>query len=249
MTTNTGINRRISENNTSSELNNLSTNKKIDPSDTYFKTLCHNVHLPSLEIGPFLKEGDKLEEILGVNKKIEYEYWHYCCDSFDDRGWGCGYRTLQTIASWIINRQSLPLSEQPINENSAKAVPSIPEIQRVLVEDLKDKPNSFLGSRDWIGSFEVCLVLDYLYDVPCKIIHAPAIVTKGESRHSIVDHVDALRNHFQKFGSPIMMGGDVDSSSKGIFGIATSKNKKYYLLVVDPHFWDKKTSLHPTKNF
>lgn len=30
-----------------------------------------------------------------------YEYWHYGCDGLDDRGWGCGYRTLQTIASWI----------------------------------------------------------------------------------------------------------------------------------------------------
>ena len=62
---------------------------------------------------------------------------------------------------------------------------------------------------------QVCLVLDYLFDVPSKIIHAPAIDTKGELRHSLVNHVDALRNHFQKFGSPIMMGGDVDSSSKG----------------------------------
>ena len=22
----------------------------------------------------------------------DYEYWHYGCDGFDDRGWGCGYR-------------------------------------------------------------------------------------------------------------------------------------------------------------
>ena len=31
----------------------------------------------------------------------DYEYWHYGRDGFDDRGWGCGYRTLQTICSWI----------------------------------------------------------------------------------------------------------------------------------------------------
>ena len=102
MTTN---NRQISENNTPSKLNNLSKkNKNIDIADPYFKDLCDNVHIPSLEKGPFLKEGDTIEEIIGVNKEIKYEYWHYCCDSFDDRGWGCGYRTLQTIASWIINR-------------------------------------------------------------------------------------------------------------------------------------------------
>ncbi len=32
----------------------------------------------------------------------DYDYWHYGCDGFDDRGWGCGYRTLQTIASWVL---------------------------------------------------------------------------------------------------------------------------------------------------
>ena len=31
----------------------------------------------------------------------DYEFWHYGCDNQDDRGWGCGYRTLQTICSWI----------------------------------------------------------------------------------------------------------------------------------------------------
>ena len=61
----------------------------------------------------------------------------------------------------------------------------------------------------------MCLILDFLYDVPSKIIHAPAIEINGKLQHGIVTHVDALRNHFQNFGSPIMMGGDVDASSKG----------------------------------
>lgn len=42
---------------------------------------------------------------LAVNPKVlvqgSYEYWHYGCDGLDDRGWGCGYRTLQTLCSWI----------------------------------------------------------------------------------------------------------------------------------------------------
>ena len=44
---------------------------------------------------------DKLEfqQILVI--RGSYEYWHYGCDGFDDRGFGCGYRTLQTICSWI----------------------------------------------------------------------------------------------------------------------------------------------------
>ena len=32
----------------------------------------------------------------------DYRYWHYLCDGTDDRGWGCGYRTLQTIIDWCL---------------------------------------------------------------------------------------------------------------------------------------------------
>ena len=52
-----------------------------------------------------------------------YEYCHYLYDGTDDRGWGCGYRTLQTIISWIKH-----------NSNAAVPVPSIRKIQETLVE-------------------------------------------------------------------------------------------------------------------
>lgn len=64
------------------------------------------------------------------------------------QGWGCGYRTLQTIASWIIK-----------NETLNKTVPSIKEIQEILVS-IEDKGPSFIGSRQWIGSFEVPLIIE-----------------------------------------------------------------------------------------
>ncbi|XP_035435310.2 ufm1-specific protease 1 [Spodoptera frugiperda] len=148
-----------------------------------------------------------------------YKYYHYLCDGFDDRGWGCGYRTLQTICSWM--------SE---NVSSEVKVPSIREIQDILVQ-LEDKPLSFLGSRQWIGSFEVCLVIDKLYDIPSKIVH----VNHGDELKTIVD---TLVSHFDKFGSPVMMGGDVDASSKGILGIHVGQQNTS-LLVVDPHYVGK----------
>jgi hypothetical protein len=30
-----------------------------------------------------------------------YAYHHYMQDNFDDDGWGCAYRSLQTIISWF----------------------------------------------------------------------------------------------------------------------------------------------------
>ncbi|CDY49718.1 BnaA03g47440D [Brassica napus] len=73
-----------------------------------------------------------------------YEYYHYLQDSFDDSGWGCAYRSLQTIISW--------------------------EIQQTLVE-IGDKDPSFVGSREWIGAIELSFVLDKLLGVSCKIMN------------------------------------------------------------------------------
>ena len=43
-------------------------------------------------------------------------------------------------------------------------MPSVREIQETLVE-MGDKSVEFVGSRDWIGCFEACLVLDQLFSV------------------------------------------------------------------------------------
>lgn len=69
------------------------------------------------------------------------------------------------------------------------------------------------------------MVIDKLYDIPCKIIH----VNKGDELQSIID---SLISHFVKFGSPIMMGGDVDCSSKGIMGVRVCGNDTSLLVVV-----------------
>lgn len=138
--------------------------------------LLTNVH----ESAWIVKDSGKTYLVSG-----KYEYYHYLCDGFDDRvryvlylfvvrchscvptsfksewgyvvyafvlsfffiffsqGWGCGYRTLQTVCSWMTD-----------NQKSDVKVPTIREIQEILVL-LEDKPRGFLGSRQWIGSFEV----------------------------------------------------------------------------------------------
>ncbi|XP_053972680.1 ufm1-specific protease 1 [Hylaeus anthracinus] len=185
----------------------------------YTRNLLKTVHRDILPPEPgqsFLIQGD-------------YEYWHYGCDGFNDKGWGCGYRTLQTICSWIIK-----------NRNLEQSVPSIRSIQEILVA-LEDKERSFIGSREWIGSFEVCLVLNHLYDVLSKIVHVP-------SGKTLSDQIPAIKGHFEEFGSPLMMGGDRDCSSKCVVGVHQAA-KNTYLLIVDPHFVGTAKTIEQLENY
>ncbi|XP_042885071.1 ufm1-specific protease 1-like [Penaeus japonicus] len=154
----------------------------------------------------------------------DYLFYHYGCDGFDDRGWGCGYRTLMSLCSWLRGQ----ISNAKPNAGSIAPVPSNHRVQEILVE-ISDKEKNFLGSKQWIGSVEVCLVIDTLYDVRCQIIH----VKSGEE---LSEHINTLMAHFKTKGSPIMMGGDTDVSSKGIVGVCKNATDTY-LLVVDPHYW------------
>ena len=80
----------------------------------------------------FLKVNPEPDLICAV--KGAYGYHHYVCDGLDDRGWGCGYRTLQTIASWIANRSN----NDGVDD---RRVPTIPDIQKTILklDDAKSK--------------------------------------------------------------------------------------------------------------
>ena len=158
--------------------------------------------------------------------KGSYEYYHYGQDGFDDKGWGCAYRSMQTLVSWIV-KQNI----------SIRAVPTHVEIQRMLV-DMMDKPPSFVNSKQWIGAVEISMCLSQHWDVVCKILHAPDGPRVGS-------FVEELENHFDTLGSPVMVGGSVLAYT--IIGIAVndkapllpdgSPDIKY--LILDPHYTGK----------
>ena len=166
--------------------------------------------------------------------KGSHLYYHYNCDNINDIGWGCGYRTIQTMCSWI---RSKLLLKQPSELKAVKLVPTLLEIQTILYE-CKDKPASIKGSREWIGCFEASIVIDSLYDVPCKILHVNAGMLSS--------YMNQLRVHFKEIRSPIMMGGDRDNASKAILGLWDNYNESdqinnTYLLIANPHFCEERT--------
>jgi hypothetical protein len=86
-----------------------------------------------------------------------YEYCHYMQGRTNDAGWGCAYRSLQTIVTWF-----------RLQRYTAKPVPSHREVQATLAR-LGDKDASFVGSSQWIGAIELGYILDDHLGVTCKV--------------------------------------------------------------------------------
>jgi len=59
--------------------------------------------------------GGKVYTVAG-----HYAYHHYMQDGYDDSGWGCAYRSLQTIVSWL-----------RLQAYTDKCIPSHADIQQV----------------------------------------------------------------------------------------------------------------------
>nr|XP_002129227.1 ufm1-specific protease 2 [Ciona intestinalis] len=145
-----------------------------------------------------------------------YSYHHYMQDRIDDNGWGCAYRSLQTIVSWF---KQQGYTDQPI--------PSHREIQQTLV-DVGDKTKDFVGTRKWIGSIEVNNVLNQLLGVTSKIM----FVSQGAE---LVSRGRELAMHFQNQGTPIMIGGGVLAHT--ILGVCFSETTgQTHFLILDPHY-------------
>ena len=182
-------------------------------------------------------KGDKYQHLLNPHLKIskisepptnthilrgmirgDYYYYHYNQDNFNDAGWGCAYRSLQSVISWFILNTS-------VGKNIK--VPTIPEIQTILVK-LGDKDKKIIGSTDWIGAIEVNLVLNELLGIDNQILYVPSgseLNSKGRE----------LLYHFQHNGTPVMVGGGVFAYT--ILGVDYDKVKgECKFLILDPHY-------------
>lgn len=145
-----------------------------------------------------------------------YAYHHYMQNGFDDNGWGCAYRSLQTIVSWY-----------RLQGYTNAPIPSHKEIQKCLV-DIGDKPSNFIGSKQWIGSTEVGFTLETLLGVNVKILCA----ANGEEVSALASD---LAYHFETQGTPVMIGGGVLAHT--ILGINYDESSgEVKFLILDPHY-------------
>ncbi|KAJ0050994.1 hypothetical protein NL108_012156, partial [Boleophthalmus pectinirostris] len=178
------------------------------PNEPYKDGYLRNPHLSLTH--PTLDNG-KVYLVQGL-----YSYHHYMQDRMDDNGWGCAYRSLQTICSWFQQQGYVD-----------RSVPSHKEIQQALV-NVGDKQASFVGSRQWIGSIEVQVVLNELMGVTSKIM----FVSQGSE---LASKGRELANHFTTEGTPVMIGGGVLAHT--ILGVAWSETTgEIRYLILDPHY-------------
>ena len=123
----------------------------------------------------------------------------------------------KTIISWI--NHNLEGCENPKVESIIKYQAILESMEQNVTE----------GGREWIGTIEVGYVIDLLFNTPCRIINCP-------SRDNLNAYFGEIKDHFEKGGSPLMLGGGRDYGSKGIFGISKNQNGELMLLIVDPHY-------------
>ncbi len=167
----------------------------------------------------------------------DYTYHHYCQDKFNDKGWGCAYRTFQTLVSWYKHNHYLSSAASATSATTTNTTqqghqvqvpPSHSTIQQALV-DLKEKPYGFVGTSEWIGAIELGFVLDHLYNYQAKIIPVPS----GSEIISVAAR--ALARHFDTHGTPVMIGGG--QLAYGLLGVdyndVTGECK---FLILDPHY-------------
>jgi len=138
-------------------------------------------------------------------------YYHYGIDGFADFGWGCGYRTVQSMFSWL----------------SVGAPPSIPDIQEILA---RAHPDAYAGKRGWIGVADAVIILDVM-------LGAPLAVWDLKSGAEISRLLPELAVHFDTGGGPIMIGGGSDVYSKTLVGVFDGGcTHASALLIWDPHY-------------
>ena len=145
-----------------------------------------------------------------------YDYYHYMQDTFNDNGWGCAYRSLQTLFSWFRIQNYIGID-----------VPSHTDIQTCLVK-IGDKPRGFIGSKQWIGAIELGYVLDELAGISYKIMNVP-------SGRELPSKARELVTHFDRIGTPVMMGGGVLAFT--LLGIDYNESTgDCAFLILDPHY-------------
>ncbi|CAG9541080.1 unnamed protein product [Cercopithifilaria johnstoni] len=145
-----------------------------------------------------------------------YNYHHYMQDGIDDSGWGCAYRSFQTLWSWFVLQGYID-----------RPTPTHCEIQQSLY-DYGDKDATFVGSQQWIGSIELGYCLENMAGIESRVLTT-------NSGTEVTGNIRQLALHFKTCGTPVMIGGGMLAHT--ILGVDFNESTgESSFLVLDPHY-------------
>jgi hypothetical protein len=157
-----------------------------------------------------------------------YEYFHYmqwtgCGDDdkyrekYDDCGWGCAYRSLQSILSWF-----------RLQGYTSLANPTHYEIQKTLVDHCGQDAGQLLGKKMWLGSQDLSYYFDHMLGVTCRT----KVANSGDDVPALGRE---LVHHFETQGTPVMIGGgELAFTLLGVSFDERTGDIRY--LIMDPHY-------------
>jgi hypothetical protein len=177
---------------------------------------CPHVFKPRVDCSMILDAHNRVRLENIVSCQPNFYYYHYNVDKCNDWGWGCAYRSIQTILSWFVE-----------NFNVTSHVLDIAEIQTLLprIDFAHDKLQ--VGSKSWIGCLEASGILGELSGgrINCRVLHAR---TTQEIESFFFTEV---RDHFIRSGCPVMVGaGNYAFTITGVISAEKS------VFVLDPHY-------------
>lgn len=158
----------------------------------------------------------------------DFDYYHYTSNGYDDRGWGCAYRSFQMAFSWF-----------RLAGFTERETPSVEQMQEKLhAMDVMDA-HFYVGCKQWIGSQEVAWLLEEWIGVSCKFL----VCSRGSE---LVEKARELASHFSTHQTPIVICGS--NLALTLLGIAwNAESGKVSFLIADPHYTGKARCIHCSK--
>ena len=93
-----------------------------------------------------------------ISNKINYKLYHYNMNNFNDVGFGCSYRNLQTILSCYKTNYPSKFDKVDINN---KDIPDIRELLYYFNNDYQNKIDKYITRDLWIVPVQIA---EYLYN-------------------------------------------------------------------------------------
>lgn len=171
---------------------------------------------------------------------IDYLIYNYCMDNFNDIGFGCSYRNIQTILS----------SYEKNYKNNIK-IPNIKDILHYFNINYQQKIIEGKTMDLWIEPFQISEYLKINYKIKGENI---LYVTKDEDIRKILKTdisvylsntiyntntfdklLDLINQHFSKSKLPIVI-------DNGIYSYCIVDNNIEDLIIIDPHTTNSKNT-------